>query len=140
MEIRPAIKSDFPTLANLMTELGYPSSVEDIALRMEGITGRDDYAAFVSVEQNIVAGMIGLSVSPSFYRSGLGGAIIALVVSPDFRGRGIAASLITCAEQWLRERGADRVTINPSNHRLPAHRLYHRLGYDNTGIRFTKAL
>ncbi|MCE6073587.1 GNAT family N-acetyltransferase [Agrobacterium vitis] len=140
MEIRPAIKSDFPMLANLMTELGYPSSVEDIAMRMDVMAGRDDYAAFVSVDQTIVSGMIGLSVSPSFYRSGLGGAIIALVVSPDFRGRGIAASLIAYGEQWLRDRGADRVTINPSNHRLPAHRLYHRLGYENSGIRFTKAL
>ncbi|MCM2451958.1 GNAT family N-acetyltransferase [Agrobacterium vitis] len=127
-------------LANLMTELGYPSSVEDIAMRMDVMAGRDDYAAFVSVDQTIVSGMIGLSVSPSFYRSGLGGAIIALVVSPDFRGRGIAASLIAYGEQWLRDRGADRVTINPSNHRLPAHRLYHRLGYENSGIRFTKAL
>ncbi|WP_429930354.1 GNAT family N-acetyltransferase [Agrobacterium vitis] len=127
-------------LANLITELGYPSLVEDIAMRMEVIAGRDDYAAFVSVEQTVVAGMIGVSVSPSFYRSGLGGAIIALVVSPDFRGQGIAVSLVAHAEQWLRVRGADRVTINPSNHRLPAHRLYHRLGYENTGIRFTKAL
>ncbi|MUO77831.1 GNAT family N-acetyltransferase [Agrobacterium vitis] len=140
MDIRPAMRSDFPMLANLITELGYPSLVEDIAMRMEVIAGRDDYAAFVSVEQTVVAGMIGVSVSPSFYRSGLGGAIIALVVSPDFRGQGIAVSLVAHAEQWLRERGADRVTINPSNHRLPAHRLYHRLGYENTGIRFTKAL
>jgi GNAT superfamily N-acetyltransferase len=99
-----------------------------------------DYAAFMAEEGRVIAGMIGLLIAPSFYRDGLSGAIIALVVASEFGGRGIAELLVNRGEQWFREAGADRVTVNPSTHRAPAHRLYTRLGYAPTGIRFTKAL
>ncbi|RWJ60824.1 MAG: GNAT family N-acetyltransferase [Mesorhizobium sp.] len=86
----------------------------------------------------MVAGMIGVSTSSSLYQSDPQGAIVALVVSSDFRGRGIGASLVERGESWLRESGARYVSVKPSIRREDAHRLYVRLGYEHSGLRFSK--
>lgn len=140
IDLRHASAADFPALADLMTELGYPTSIDEIGVRMEAIRERKDFATFVAEADGRVAGMICVTVTPALYRSGLGGAIVALVVSSAFRGRGVAPLLVEHGERWLIDSGADRATVNPSIAREDAHRLYSRLGYAHTGMRFTKAL
>lgn len=140
MDIRPATAADAPALAPLMAELGYPTSAEAMAARLEVLRSRADFATFVAEADGAIAGMVGVTVSPSLYRSDLLGAIVALVVPSEFRGRGIAALLIERGEQWLRDAGARRATVSPSTHREDAHRLYARLGYEATGVRFSKPL
>jgi GNAT superfamily N-acetyltransferase len=140
MDIRPATAADAPALAPLMAELGYPTTPEEMAARLEILQGRADFATLVAEVDGAIAGMVGVTVSPSLYRSDLLGAIVALVVSSGFRGRGIAARLVDRGEQWLRDAGAPRATVNPSTHREDAHRLYARLGYEATGVRFSKPL
>src|SRR5262245_39651812 len=140
MQVRHAIAADVPALAHLMSELGYPTSLEEMDARMRGVRDRTDYAAFVAEANGVVAGMIGVCVSPSFYHTDPDGAIVALVVSSEFRGRGIGALLVGRGEEWLRERGVKRVTVKPSTHRENAHRLYARLGYEHTGLRFSKTI
>ncbi|RWB53802.1 MAG: GNAT family N-acetyltransferase [Mesorhizobium sp.] len=88
MEIRNASPADIPSLAHLMTELGYPTSTEEMGSRVALIRSRTDHAIFVADKNGVVAGMIGVSISPSLYQSDPQGAIIALVVSSDFRGQG----------------------------------------------------
>lgn len=140
METRHATAADGPALAQLMTGLGYPTSTEEMAARMEALRGRTDHAAFVAEADGVIAGMVGVSVSPSLYRSDLQGAIVALVVSSRFRGRGIGALLVGRGDQWLRDSGATRATVNPSLHREDAHRFYARLGYEHTGLRLSRTL
>lgn len=140
MEIRNANSADIPSLAHLMTELGYPTSTEEMMSRVALIGSRTDHAIFVADENGVVAGMIGVSISPSPYQSDPQGAIVALVVSSDFRGQGIGAFLVERGENWLRESGAKYVTMKPSIHREDAHRLYARLGYEHSGLRFSKSL
>lgn len=140
MDIRPATAADAPALAPLMAQLGYPTAPEEMAARLEVLRGRADFATFVAEADGAVVGMVGVTVSPSLYRSDLLGAIVALVVSSEFRGRGIAARLVERGEQWLRDAGARRATVSPSAHRADAHRLYERLGYAATGVRFSKAV
>ncbi len=139
METSQACEGDFPALARLMTELGYPTSLDEMAARMETIQGRADYATFVAEERGSVVGMSGVTVSPSYYRSDVSGAIVALVVSSRFRERGVAALLVERGEQWLLGAGAKRVMVNPSLSRGPAHRVYGRAGCAQTGLRFTKS-
>lgn len=140
MLIRPAQPADTPALSQLIGELGYPTTPDEMAKRLAAIEGRDDFATLVADADGAVAGMITVSVSPSLYRSDLLGAIAVLVVSSAFRGRGLAPLLIEAGEGWLREHGAGRAAVHPSTARADAHRLYQRLGYENTGSRLTKAL
>lgn len=140
MTIRPAHEGDVAALAGLMSELGYPATPGDMAARLALIAARPDIATFVAELDGTVAGMIGVSVSPSLYRADMAGAITALVVSPDFRGHGIAPALVRAGEGWLRDHGCEKASVQPSSSRTGAHRLYERLGYVHTGLRFTKAL
>jgi len=140
MDVRPATTADVPELAQLMAELGYPTSTGQMQVRMGAMEHRADFATFVAEADGRVAGMITVTVSPSLLRNEPNGAIVALVVSSTFRGRGIAPALIAHGETWLRQHGANRATVNPSIHREPAHRLYNRLGYEHTGLRLTKVL
>ncbi|MFE0018893.1 GNAT family N-acetyltransferase [Mesorhizobium sp. NPDC059054] len=123
-----------------MTELGYPTSSDEMAARIAAVANRADHAMFVAVEDGAVAGMVAVSTSPSLYRSDPQGAIVALVVSSRFRGCGVGALLVGCGETWLRDNGVSYVTVKPSKHREDAHRLYARLGYEHTGLRFSKSL
>lgn len=140
MIVRPAHEGDIAALARLMGELGYPTTAEQMAARMSVIAARSDIATFVAELDGAVAGMIGVSVSPSLYRTDMAGAITALVVMPEARGHGIAPALIEAGERWLRDHGCEKVSVQPSNSRTGAHRFYERLGYQHTGLRFTKAL
>jgi len=140
IKVRQATPADYAALAELMTELGYAASPAEIAKRMEIINERTDYAILVAQTGGGIAGVIALTVTPSLYRSDPQGAIVALVVSSAYRGRGTAGTLVQSGENWLREHGVQRVTVNPSIPRENAHRLYARLGYEHTGLRFTKSL
>lgn len=140
MEVRYASSDDVPSLAHLMTELGYPTSTEEMTSRMSLVSSRGDHATFVADGNGAIAGMICVSVSPSLYKSDLQGAIVALVVSSDFRGQGVGALLVKRGESWLGESGVKYVTVKPSIYRENAHRLYARLGYEHTGLRFSKNL
>lgn len=140
MLVRAAAEDDVSALGALMGELGYPTADDEMAERFAKVAGREDIGTFVAELDGAIAGMIGVSVMPTLYRTGLAGAITALVVDPDYRGRGIAPALVEAGEAWLRMHGADRVSVMPSKARIGAHRLYERVGYAHTGSRFTKAL
>jgi GNAT superfamily N-acetyltransferase len=140
MIVRPAHEGDVSALARLMGELGYPTSDAQMTARFAVIAARDDIATFVAELDGAVVGMISVSVSPSLYRADMAGAITALVVLPEARGHGTAPALMAAGEQWLREHGCEKVSVQPSSSRTGAHRFYEKLGYANTGIRFTKSL
>ena len=60
LRIRAAKTEDVGALANLMTELGYPSSIEDMGRRFEGISADPSYETLVAEREGVVLGMAGL--------------------------------------------------------------------------------
>lgn len=66
--------------------------------------------------------------------------IDGLCVDADWRGRGIGRRLIGAAEAMARHRGHRQIQIDVAAENLSAQRLYHRLGYSQSGQRPTGAL
>jgi ribosomal protein S18 acetylase RimI-like enzyme len=60
-----------------------------------------------------------------------------LQIEPSYRGRGIGTALLRLAEQRCRERGITRLGLAVATDNDRALRLYQRLGYADTGLRFT---
>ena len=60
LRIRAAGTVDVAALANLMTELGYPTSVEDMKRRFEEISADPSYDTLVAEREGVVLGMAGL--------------------------------------------------------------------------------
>ena len=139
--IRTATEADADALAPLITELGAPTTTEDMAHRLAAIVRSDNVVALVAMVERDLAALIGLSVSPSFVRNTPHGQIIALVVAERFRRRGIGRMLIGAAENWFRGQGVERVSLTSGLHRAgEAHEFYRACGYEHTGLRFARHL
>ena len=138
--IRCAEEGDAAALAELMTQLGYPTTAEEMRERLDAILRHSNFATFVAVEEDEVCGMIGLSASLSYERNESGGKIIVLVVHERMRGRGIGRALLAAAEDHFARAGIRRVVVTSRFEREGAHAFYESLGYTRTGMRFVKEL
>jgi GNAT superfamily N-acetyltransferase len=123
-----------------MTELGYPTTEDEMAGRIRAILPRGDYLVAVALSNEQVVGAIGAMIGYYLEINGCVGRVIVLSVALGHRRLGIGARLLAHAESWLRTRGAATCIVNSSTHRTDAHRFYVREGYQTTGIRFCKEL
>lgn len=141
VKIRDACLDDSPALARLMSQLGYPTSADEMRHRLEGLLLDPDYVTLAAAaEQTEVVGMIGAWIYRYYEKNGTYGRLLAQVVDEKRRGRGIGASLIAEAERRLKEQGVNSIIVNSGKQRIEAHRFYERLGYEETGLRFRKLL
>jgi len=138
--IRPAEERDAAELAELMTQLGYPTSPEEMANRMRHIFRDRSFATFVAVENDDVLGMIGLCISPSYEHNARNGRIIALSVEKRSRRHGIGRKLVAFAEDFFTREKVGRIAVRSHIRREDAHKFYESLGYERTGLRFIKDL
>lgn len=138
--IREVIPTDAPEIAKLITQLGYPSSQEELAARMKILRGMPERANFVAVLDGRVVGLVGAYLDYALEINGVCGRLTGLVVDEGYRGRGIGKRMLEWIEAWLRERGATRITLTSGNQRGEAHKFYRALGYEETGLRFAKSL
>lgn len=131
--VRRAALDDAPALAALAGQLGYPSSVEQVASRLAQILGRPDHVVFVAEitqpsAQPGVAGWVHGFVQRVIERDPtveIGG----LVIDADQRGLGIGGLLMDQLERWAWDTGCDAITVRSNVIRERAHAFYQRLGY-----------
>ncbi len=139
MRIRPMTAADAPFVADLTTQLGYPSSAEETVERLAGFDAR--HAALVAEDDGNAVGWVHVALVPSL-AMGLTADIGGLVVDDAHRSGGIGAELLAAAEAWAREHGAARMVVRSRIARERAHRFYEREGYDliKTSHVFEKSL
>jgi GNAT superfamily N-acetyltransferase len=140
LAIREAKTTDAADLARLVSQLGYPSTEQDMAERLEALAGQPEYVLFVAEESGRIVGLVGAFLGYALEFNGPWGRLMGLVVDEPFRGRGIGRRLMERIEGWLRDHGATRLTLTSGKQRAEAHRFYRRLGYEETGLRFVKRL
>ena len=129
MRIRPMTPADAPHVADLATQLGYPSRPEEIGERLATLLGHpDEHAAFVADEHGRAMGWVHVALSASLL-SGPKADIGGLVVDQDHRSGGVGGELLAAAEAWARERGARTMMVRSRVARERAHRFYEREGY-----------
>jgi GNAT superfamily N-acetyltransferase len=129
MRIRPMTPADAPLVADLTTQLGYPTTTEETAERLSSIAARpDEHAALVADDDGRALGWVHVELSTSL-ESGLKANIGGLVVDDEHRSFGLGAELLAAAEAWAREHGARRMVVRSRVTRERAHRFYEREGY-----------
>ena len=136
--VRPIEPRDAPAVSQLVAQLGYQRTTQQI---LDWITSADarQQAAFVACLGIEVAGWVEVSLelrlqaAPSAFIGGL-------VVAEGKRGQGIGRDLCHYAEQWGWEHGAERARVTSRSTRLDAHRFYTRDGYQvvKTSLVFEK--
>jgi len=123
-----------------MSQLGYPTSSDEMKVRLAAILPDSNYMTFVAEYQKEVIGVIGVGVFRYYEKNGTYGRLLALVVDEKQKGHGIGASLVAEGERWLKEWGVSSIIVNSGKQRKDAHRFYERHGFKETGLRFVKLL
>jgi GNAT superfamily N-acetyltransferase len=128
--IRPMTSGDAEAVADLATQLGYPTSDEHAAARIGRILSRpEEHAAFVAVDAEDRA--IGWAhvelVHPLTHDEGAN--LAGLVVDEAHRSGGIGDALLRAVEVWAAERGARVLVVRSRTTRTRAHRFYETRGY-----------
>lgn len=134
--IRSASLDDCSALANLSTQLGYASSVQETEERITPILEADDHTILVAALPDAgLAGFIHVFLARRV-ESDTFAEIGGLVVKKGVRGRGIGRLLMTAAETWARSQGVHKLRVRTRSTRPEAHTFYERLGFTQTKKQF----
>jgi GNAT superfamily N-acetyltransferase len=141
--IRVAVVGDSPRIAELLDQLGYPSSADDVEVRLEYWLGDPRSVLLVAEAEGVVVGVAAVHAFPLLEHTARRGRLVALVVDDHCRGQGVGKALVEEAEHRARELGCHDMEITSSRHRTGAHQFYAGLGYDDAcghAARFVKPL
>ena len=138
--IRPAEIGDASRIAELITELGYPTTLEIMTERLSAILADPYYLTLVADTDAEVVGVAGARLGRYYEKDGRYAQLVVLSVASTARGRGIGAQLVEAVERWAATNGARDVVVTSALHRAEAHGFYERRGYLRTGFRFVKQL
>jgi GNAT superfamily N-acetyltransferase len=126
--VRPMRSEDAASVADLTTQLGYPSTDVDISRRFELIAERSDTRLFVADENGRVVGWIHVQAA-SLLECDARAEIWGLVVDRASRGSGVGRRLVQAAEDWARDRGLNSIALRSNQRRTDAQAFYQHLGY-----------
>ena len=136
--IRPAAIADSEAIAQLVSELGYPTSAEQMRTRLEAILADEEYLTIVASEGERIVGCIGARLGPLYESDAAYGQIMMLAVAAEHRRRGVGRTLLQAAEATLFDGGARVLVVSTGIQRLDAHAFYEKSGYEFTGRRYKK--
>jgi GNAT superfamily N-acetyltransferase len=139
-DVRSASPIDADDVARLLSEMGYPCSVDEARERIVTITANDRQALVLARSGGRVCGLIALDF---MYYLPLGTTtcrVTALVVTPTAQGLGIGRALLKEAERRARVGGAARIELTSGAQRTEAHAFYRACGYKDSSVRFVKLL
>jgi GNAT superfamily N-acetyltransferase len=125
--IREAASRDASVLAELTTQLGYPSTEDEIADRLPRVKNDATTVFVAELDDKVVAWM---GVREGFcLEFGTYAEIVGLVVHESARGNRIGEQLASTAEAWATQRGHTHLRVRSNVVRERAHRFYERLGF-----------
>jgi GNAT superfamily N-acetyltransferase len=109
--------------------LGYPTSREAVAERLERLLRRSGEAVLVAESPSgQVIGWIHGS-EQELLESGRHCEILGLVVDPEYQGQGVGRRLVVAVERWAVMRGLEQIAVRSNVLRTDSHPFYERLGY-----------
>ena len=126
--VRDMTAADRVAVAALCSQLGYPSTAEQIDRRFARVTARPDNALLVAEQDAQVVGWIHVTIVPML-ECDLGAEIMGLVVDDARRSEGIGAALLAAGETWAREHGCASIRVRSRIVRERAHAFYGRHGF-----------
>jgi GNAT superfamily N-acetyltransferase len=138
--VRTLEPGDAVAVAELIGQLAYRRSAEDVLEWIEGMRA-ETQAAFVACVGDEVVAWIEVSMERRLQNEPFA-LIGGLVVRDGMRGMGIGRRLCEEAERWCMEWGASTIRVTSRSTREDAHRFYVRDGYGlvKTSLVFEKKL
>ncbi|MGH9551989.1 MAG: GNAT family N-acetyltransferase [Terriglobales bacterium] len=126
--VRNATIHDAEKIADLCTQLGYPSTAEQVRQRLQLIAHDNRRCLIVLQTVDDVVGFIDLELREIVVAAPLV-EICGLVVDSAVRSKGYGRVLLDAAERWAGSKGAAEVGLRSNILRKEAHSFYERAGY-----------
>jgi GNAT superfamily N-acetyltransferase len=126
--VRQMRPGDAAAVAALTTELGYPSTEDEIRRRYDLIKDRRDARILLAHAGIRIIGWIHVQAT-CLLECGERAEIWGLVVAETERGAGVGRRLVEAAEEWARMRNLSVMAVRSNTLRSDAHRFYEHLGY-----------
>jgi GNAT superfamily N-acetyltransferase len=128
---RRARRSDARRVAELSSQLGYPTSAVEITKRMRRLKPASQNALFVAESRD--AGVVGWAhvTVTHLVEVGTRAELNGLIVAEDQRSLGAGALLLEAAEDWARKHGCPSMSVRSNVIRERAHKFYERQGYEH---------
>jgi N-acetylglutamate synthase-like GNAT family acetyltransferase len=132
IRIRKARRGDAQRLAELVAQLGYPTTKLQMAKRLSLVLQEKKGVCFVAQKQQDgeIVGWVHVSTLPLLEverRAEVNG----LVVEENTRSQGAGRVLLGAAERWARKMGAKSMSVRSNVIRERAHAFYERNGYQH---------
>ena len=128
VSIRRLTVDDAEAAAELSSQLGYPSSADDLRKRIEELSHTTDRVAFAAVVDGQMVGWIDAAMERHLQHAA-SAVIGGLVVREEMRGQGVGRRLCVEVEEWARSKSVPLVRVRSQIKREDAHRFYLRDGY-----------
>ncbi len=128
MTIRNAELADAARIADLATQLGYPSTTEQALVRLRTLPRDGSHAVYVAENEDGVVGWVHVFEHLPVAHDRVA-EVAGLVVDTTCRGTGVGKRLMEAAENWARTKGLSHVFLRSNVIREPAHKFYENLGY-----------
>lgn len=127
--VRQMRPEDAAPVAKLITQLGYPSTEDEIRRRYDLIKERWDARLFVA--QHAGTAIVGWLHVQVLYllETDARAEIFGLVVAETARGTGVGRRLVEAAEEWALMRGLGVMGLRSNYLRTEAQGFYEHLGY-----------
>lgn len=139
MTIRPATPADSPKIADLTTQLGYPTTPGEAEARLRDLAARPEDAVLVAEVDGEAAGWIHVAALHSLEMEPCA-MIRGLVIDASRRGGGIGAALVEAAAEWAAGHGFRTLRVRSNSVRERTHAFYERLGFARTKSQVVFAL
>jgi len=128
---RPARLEDVPGLADLVTQLGYPTEPRAMEERVDRLLARPLVHRVVVAPGPMGGKLLGAvhATRRETIESDDHVEISGLVVDAQARGTGVGKLLVASAERWARDLGLRVIRVRSNVARAGAHQFYQRLGF-----------
>jgi len=142
VSIRKYHPTDIESLADLTTQLRYPTTIEQMTQRMERISHLDNSWTFVATLDSKVVGYIEFTKNHFWEQDGHYLKIQVLVVHHQYRRHGVGQKLIDAVEKLARRINTTVIHLNCGNRdeRKAAHQFYPSVGFEAKSTGYRKVL
>jgi GNAT superfamily N-acetyltransferase len=130
--IRKAATSDAATIADLLTQLDYPVTVDFVRKKLLPLRKDPDEEIVVAELNGSVVGFIAIHFIPQIALPGSFARISYLSVDKNTRSKGIGGALVAHCEKLARKRRCDRIEVHCHERRKRAHEFYKSHGFNES--------
>ncbi|MCV0410490.1 GNAT family N-acetyltransferase [Nitrosopumilus sp.] len=144
--IRESMVKDIPVILGLLYELGRPrpqkdSEIESFRKLVKQYIDDTDKKILVAEFDGIeIIGMVSIIFLSRLNQTSRELYIPELIVQEKFQNQGIGKKLINSCISIAKEKKCHRIRLESGNKRKESHKFYKKLGFEQSGLSFTKNL